>query len=276
MAKVISIVNQKGGVGKTTTSINLSSALGHLGKKVLLIDLDPQSNSTTGLGINKANIKLSIYDVITNRCEISDAIIKTKFKNLSVIPSMIFLSGVEIELMQTSMREDNFILGDQLKNQINKIKDRYDFIIIDCPPALGILTTNALAASDSVLIPVQCEYFALEGVTQLLNTIILTQTKVNPKLDIEGVLLTMLDGRTLVGLEVVEDVRKFFKEKVFNTIIPRLVRLVEAPSHGKPIIEYDPKCRGALAYINLAKEVIERNAREEESVREGSRTTVQQ
>ena len=154
--------------------------------------------------------------------------------------------------------------------------DRYDFIIIDCPPALGILTTNALAASDSVLIPVQCEYFALEGVTQLLNTIILTQTKVNPKLDIEGVLLTMLDGRTLVGLEVVEDVRKFFKEKVFNTIIPRLVRLVEAPSHGKPIIEYDPKCRGALAYINLAKEVIERNAREEESVREGSRTTVQQ
>ena len=276
MAKFISLVNQKGGVGKTTTSINLSSALGHLGKKVLLIDLDPQSNSTTGLGINKANIKLSIYDVITNRCEISDAIIKTKFKNLSVIPSMIFLSGVEIELMQTSMREDNFILGDQLKNQINKIKDRYDFIIIDCPPALGILTTNALAASDSVLIPVQCEYFALEGVTQLLNTIILTQTKVNPKLDIEGVLLTMLDGRTLVGLEVVEDVRKFFKEKVFNTIIPRLVRLVEAPSHGKPIIEYDPKCRGALAYINLAKEVIERNAREEESVREGSRTTVQQ
>ena len=276
MAKVISLVNQKGGVGKTTTSINLSSALGHLGKKVLLIDLDPQSNSTTGLGINKANIKLSIYDVITNRCEISDAIIKTKFKNLSVIPSMIFLSGVEIELMQTSMREDNFILGDQLKNQINKIKDRYDFIIIDCPPALGILTTNALAASDSVLIPVQCEYFALEGVTQLLNTIILTQTKVNPKLDIEGVLLTMLDGRTLVGLEVVEDVRKFFKEKVFNTIIPRLVRLVEAPSHGKPIIEYDPKCRGALAYINLAKEVIERNAREEESTREGSRTTVQQ
>ena len=276
MAKVISLVNQKGGVGKTTTSINLSSALGHLGKKVLLIDLDPQSNSTTGLGINKANIKLSIYDVITNRCEISDAIIKTKFKNLSVIPSMIFLSGVEIELMQTSMREDNFIIGDQLKNQINKIKDRYDFIIIDCPPALGILTTNALAASDSVLIPVQCEYFALEGVTQLLNTIILTQTKVNPKLDIEGVLLTMLDGRTLVGLEVVEDVRKFFKEKVFNTIIPRLVRLVEAPSHGKPIIEYDPKCRGALAYINLAKEVIERNAREEESVREGSRTTVQQ
>jgi len=276
MAKVISLVNQKGGVGKTTTSINLSSSLGHLGKKVLLIDLDPQSNCTTGLGVNKTEISLSIYDVITNRCEISDAIIKTKFKNLSFIASSIYLSGGEIELMQSSLREENFILGDQLKNQINKIRERYDYIIIDCPPALSILTTNALAASDSVLIPVQCEYYALEGVVQLLNTIILTQTKINPKLDIEGVLLTMLDGRTLVGLEVVENVRKFFKEKVFNTIIPRLVRLVEAPSHGKPILEYDSKCRGALAYLNLAKEVIERNAREEESARERVGTTIQQ
>jgi len=276
MAKVISLVNQKGGVGKTTTSINLSSSLGHLGKKVLLIDLDPQSNCTTGLGVNKTEISLSIYDVITNRCEISDAIIKTKFKNLSFIASSIYLSGGEIELMQSSLREENFILGDQLKNQINKIRERYDYIIIDCPPALSILTTNALAASDSVLIPVQCEYYALEGVVQLLNTIILTQTKINPKLDIEGVLLTMLDGRTLVGLEVVENVRKFFKEKVFNTIIPRLVRLVEAPSHGKPILEYDSKCRGALAYMNLAKEVIERNAREEESARERVGTTIQQ
>lgn len=274
MAKVISLVNQKGGVGKTTTSINLSSSLGYLDKKVLLIDLDPQSNSTTGLGINKADIKLSIYDVITNNCDIKDAIIKTKFRNLSIIPSMIFLSGVEIELMQKGIKDDGFRLGDQLKNQIEKVRDRYDYIIIDCPPALGILTTNALAASDSVLIPVQCEYFALEGVTQLLNTIILTQTKINPKLDIEGVLLTMLDGRTLVGLEVVEDVRKFFKEKVFNTIIPRLVRLVEAPSHGKPILEYDPKCRGAEAYINLAKEVIERNGTKEESTGEGTRAII--
>lgn len=259
MGKVISLVNQKGGVGKTTTSINLSSALGHLGKKVLLIDLDPQSNSTTGLGLNKANINKSIYDVITHNSDIRDTIIKTKFKNLSIIPSMIYLSGAEIELIQMASKESDFIIGDQLKLQIDLIRDRYDYILIDCPPALGVLTTNALAASDSVLIPVQCEYYSLEGVTQLLNTILLTQSKINPKLDIEGVLLTMLDGRTLVGLEVVEDVRKFFKEKVFNTIIPRLVRLVEAPSHGKPINEYDPESRGAEAYHNLAKEVIERD-----------------
>ena len=265
MGKVISLVNQKGGVGKTTTSINLSSALGHLGKKVLLIELDPQSNSTTGLGLNKANINKSIYDVITHNCDIRDAIIKTKFKNLSIIPSMIYLSGAEIELIQMASKESDFIIGDQLKLQIDLIRDRYDYILIDCPPALGVLTTNALAASDSVLIPVQCEYYSLEGVTQLLNTILLTQSKINPKLDIEGV---------LVGLEVVEDVRKFFKEKVYNTIIPRLVRLVEAPSHGKPILEYDPKCRGALAYINLAKEVIERNGKQEESTREGARTTI--
>ena len=275
MGKVISLVNQKGGVGKTTTSINLSSALGHLGKKVLLIDLDPQSNSTTGIGLNKADIKKSTYDVIMHSCDIKDAIVKTKFKNLSVIPSMLLLSGAEMELTQLSFKENNFVIGDQLKTQIDSIRDRYDFILIDCPPTLGALTVNALAASNSVLIPVQCEYYSLEGVTQLLNTVILTQNTINPQLDIEGVLLTMLDGRTLVGWEVVEDVRKFFKEKVFNTIIPRLVRLVEAPSHGKPILEYDPKCRGALAYINLAKEVIERNGTKEESPREGSGTAVQ-
>ena len=275
MGKVISLVNQKGGVGKTTTSINLSSALGHLGKKVLLIDLDPQSNSTTGIGLNKADIKKSTYDVIMHSCDIKDAIVKTKFKNLSVIPSMLLLSGAEMELTQLSFKENNFVIWDQLKTQIDSIRDRYDFILIDCPPTLGALTVNALAASNSVLIPVQCEYYSLEGVTQLLNTVILTQNTINPQLDIEGVLLTMLDGRTLVGLEVVEDVRKFFKEKVFNTIIPRLVRLVEAPSLGKPILEYDPKCRGALAYINLAKEVIERNGTKEESPREGSGTAVQ-
>ncbi len=274
MGKVISLVNQKGGVGKTTTSINLSSALGHLGKKVLLIDLDPQSNSTTGLGINKAEISKSIYDVIIHSCDIKDTIVKTKFKNLSVIPSMIYLSGAELEIIQIASQEKDYVIGDQLKLQIDTIKDRYDYILIDCPPSLGILTTNALAASDSVLIPVQCEYYSLEGVTQLLDTIIRTQRNINPRLDIEGVLLTMLDGRTLVGLEVVEDVRKFFKEKVFNTIIPRLVRLVEAPSHGKPILEYDPKCRGALAYINLAKEVIERDGNEKESFRERTRATI--
>ncbi|MEG2457277.1 MAG: AAA family ATPase [Bacilli bacterium] len=275
MGKVISLVNQKGGVGKTTTSINLSSSLGYLGKKVLLIDLDPQSNSTTGLGVNKATVNNSIYEVITGNCDVKDAVIKTKFKNLSIIPAMINLAGVDIELVQRGIKSEEFKIGDQLKLAIDTIKDEYDFIIIDCPPSLGLLTTNALAASNSVLIPVQCEYFALEGVTQLLNTIILTQNKINPSLDIEGVLLTMLDGRTLLGLEVVEDVRKFFKEKVFNTIIPRLVKLVEAPSHGEPILEYDPDCRGALAYLNLAKEVIDRNGtNKEESSRQRVGATI--
>ena len=259
MGKVISLVNQKGGVGKTTTSINLSSSLGYLGKKVLLIDLDSQSNTTTGLGIEKAKIKNSIYDVLMGTCDVKDAIIKTPFKNLSVIPSVIDLAGAEIELMQLSYQDREFVMTNQLKRQLETIKDRYDFVIIDCPPALGILTTNALAASDSVLIPIQCEYYSLEGVNLLLKTILQVQKKVNPSLDIEGVLLTMLDGRTLLGLEVVEDVRKFFNEKVFSTIIPRLVKLVEAPSHGKPIIEYEPKSKGAIAYLNLAKEVIERN-----------------
>lgn len=262
MGKVISLVNQKGGVGKTTTSINLSSSLGHLDQKVLLIDLDSQSNTTTGLGIERAKIQNSTYDVIMGACDIKDAIIKTPFKNLSVIPSVIDLAGAEIELMQISMQDRKFVMTEQLKNQINKVRDRYDYIIIDCPPALGILTTNALAASDSVLIPIQCEYYSLEGVNLLLKTILQVQKKVNQHLEIEGVLLTMLDGRTLLGLEVVEDVRKFFNEKVFSTIIPRLVKLVEAPSHGKPIIEYDPKSKGALAYLNLAKEVIERNGNE--------------
>ena len=249
MGKIISLVNQKGGVGKTTTSINLSSSLGHLGKKVLLIDLDPQSNSTTGLGIDRGKIKKSIYNVIMGECDIKETIIKTPFKNLSIIPALIDLAGVDIELIQISVQD----------KQLDTIRDRYEYIIIDCPPNLGILTTNALAASDSVLIPIQCEYYSLEGVNQLLHTVLRIQQKVNSNLDIEGVLLTMLDGRTLLGLEVVEDVRKFFNEKVFSTIIPRLVKLVEAPSHGKPILEYDPKSKGALAYLNLAKEVIERN-----------------
>ena len=259
MGKIISLVNQKGGVGKTTTSINLSSSLGHLGKKVLLIDLDPQSNSTTGLGVDRGKIKKSIYNVIMGECEIKEAIIKTQFKNLSIIPAMIDLAGVDIELIQISVQDKEFVITEQLKKQLEMVRDRYDFIIIDCPPNLGILTTNALAASDSVLIPIQCEYYSLEGVNQLLHTVLKVQQKVNPNLSIEGVLLTMLDGRSLLGLEVVEDVRKFFNEKVFSTIIPRLVKLVEAPSHGKPIIEYDPKSKGALAYLNLAKEVIDRN-----------------
>ena len=259
MGKIISLVNQKGGVGKTTTSINLSASLAVLGKKVLLIDLDPQGNATTGIGISKGDIDRSIYDVLTNRCLAKDAIVKTKYRNLSVIPATINLAGIDIELLEKSREEPAFSKGNQLKIQIDQIKDDYDYIIMDCPPSLGLITTNALTASNSVIIPVQCEFFALEGISQLLNTIIMTQTRLNPNLKIEGVLLTLLDSRTNLGYEVVEEVRKYFKDKTFNTIIPRLIRLVEAPSHGMPINEYEPNSRAALAYMNLAKEVIERD-----------------
>ena len=259
MGKIISLVNQKGGVGKTTTSINLSAALAELGKRVLLIDLDPQGNTTTGVGINKGEIEKSMYEVLIGEAKITDAMIKTKYKNLYVLPASINLAGLDNEFNEKSHTEKGFQRGEQLKNKIIDIRDSFDYIIIDCPPSLGIITTNALTASNSVIIPVQCEFFALEGITQLLNTIIMTQTRLNPGLKIEGVLLTLLDSRTVLGLEVVEEVRKFFKEKVFNTIIPRLIRLVEAPSHGEPIIEYDPLSRAAEAYLNLAKEVILRD-----------------
>ena len=259
MGKVISLVNQKGGVGKTTTSINLSASLAVLGKKVLLIDLDPQGNTTTGVGINKGDIERSVYDVLIGECKVTEAIIKTKHKNLYVLPATINLAGLDIELVEKSHKESGFLKGEQLKNYLTDIKESFDYIIIDCPPSLGVITTNALTASNSVIIPVQCEFFALEGITQLLKTIMLAQKTLNPNLDIEGVLLTMLDSRTNLGLEVVEDIRRYFKERVYDTIIPRLIRLTEAPSHGKPIIAYDPKSRGSEAYINLAKEVIERN-----------------
>ena len=261
MGKIISLVNQKGGVGKTTTSINLSASLAVLGKKVLLIDLDPQGNTTTGVGINKGEIERSIYDVLLGECNISEAMLKTKYKDFYVLPSSINLAGIEYENYDNSPAYINFTKGEQLKNSLIDIKDSFDYIIIDCPPSLSRITTNALTASNSVIIPVQCEFFALEGITQLLRSIMLSQKNANPTLDIEGVLLTMYDARTNLGLEVVEDIRKFFKEKVYNTIIPRLVRLTEAPSHGEPIIAYDPKSRGSEAYLNLAKEVIERNGK---------------
>jgi len=259
MGKMISLVNQKGGVGKTTTSINLSASLAMLGKKVLLIDFDPQGNSTTGIGISKGDVDKSIYDVLIGKCSIDDAIIHTDYRRLDLIASTILLSGIESDFQEISKEEQNFVKTAQLKVKIDPIRDRYDYIIVDCPPALGLLTSNALVASNSVIIPVQCEFLALEGIMQLLNTIMKAQRQLNRDLEIEGVLLTMLDSRANLGFEVVEEIRKYFKERVYNTIIPRLVKLAESPSHGKPVLAYDPKSRATDAYINLAKEVIERN-----------------
>ena len=267
MGKIISLVNQKGGVGKTTTSINLAASLGILNKKVLLVDLDPQGNSTTGVGIEKGALKATIYEALSDACETTDSIKKTKFKNLDLIPANINLAGLDIEFVEKQKEDPKFVKGAQLKRVLSVVKDNYDYILIDCPPSLGILTTNALTASDSVIIPVQCEFFALEGIMLLLNSIRYARKKLNPNLEIEGVVLTMLDSRTILGLDVVENIRSFFKEKVYDTIIPRLIVLAEAPSHGKPIANYNSKSKGTTAYINLAKEVIERNAREKESIR---------
>jgi chromosome partitioning protein len=253
MAKVITVTNQKGGVGKTTTSINLAFYLAKAGKKTLLIDFDPQGNASSGLGIDKSDLDRTMCDVMLGECGIKDVVVANKIKRLFVAPTIPELANVEVQM--TEMK-DKFLL---LKHAINEVLDDYDYIIIDCQPSLGIPTMNALVASDSVIIPVQCEYYALDGITLLLNSIIMVQSKMNPDLKICGVLLTMLDGRTNIGLDVIEEVRKYFKSKVFNTIIPRLVRLVEAPSHGKPISDYDPTSRATLAYQNLAKEVISRN-----------------
>ena len=250
MGKVISIANQKGGVGKTTTSVNLGACLAYIGKKVLLVDVDPQGNATSGVGIEKADVEQCIYDVLIDDVEVADVIKPTKVENLDVIPATIQLAGAEIELVPTISREV------RLKRALEAVVDRYDYIIIDCPPSLGLLTLNSLTASDAVLIPVQCEYYALEGLSQLLNTVRLVQKHLNHDLKIEGVLLTMLDARTNLGIQVIDEVKKYFQDKVYKTIIPRTVRLSEAPSHGEPIIIYDPKSRGAEVYIDLAKEVV--------------------
>ena len=261
MGKIIAFVNQKGGVGKTTSSINLAASLGLLGKKTLLIDLDPQGNTTTGVGINKGEIKNSVYELLTDKAELKDVILRTSFDNLYVIPASINLAGAEMELMEMMRTIQGFVAQRQLKKHLDRVTKLFDYIIIDCPPSLSLITTNALTAANSVIIPVQCEFFALEGIMQLLNSIVIAQKKLNPTLQIEGVLLTMLDSRTNLGLEVVEEIKSYFKEKVYDTIIPRLVKLSEAPSHGKPIYAYDAKSHGTTAYLNLAKEVIERNGK---------------
>ena len=249
MSKVIAVTNQKGGVGKTTTSVNLSAALAYMGKKVLLVDIDPQANATQGIGVDRSSLSLTVYDAI------KDIIISTDVKNLDIVPANIDLAGVEIELSQVKSGREQ-----RIRNALETVKERYDFVIIDCPPALGLLNTNALTASDAVLIPVQCEYYALEGLTQLLNTILLTQKVFNEKLTIEGVLLTMLDSRTNLGIEVSQEVRKYFREKVYDVVIPRNIKLSEAPSEGLNIFDYDNTSEGAKAYAKLAKEVVKRNA----------------
>lgn len=251
MSKVIAIANQKGGVGKTTTSVNLSACLAFKGKKVLVIDIDPQGNTSSGLGVDKKKLQKSTYDILINEVKIEDAVLQSVVENLMICPSNIQLAGAEVELVSVFSRET------RLKTALADIRDQFDFIIIDCPPSLGMLTINSLTAADTILVPIQCEYYALEGLSQLMNTVSRVQKHLNPKLDVEGVVLTMFDGRTNLSIQVVEEVKKYFRNKVYSTIIPRNVRLSEAPSHGLPIIMYDPKSRGAECYVELAEEVIE-------------------
>ena len=252
MGRIIAIANQKGGVGKTTTAVNLSACLAQQGKKTLMIDIDPQGNATSGLGIDK-QVKKSVYDVIINDEDIKDTLQSTCIEKLEVCPSNINLAGAEIELVSVISREN------RLNFAISKIKDDYDYIILDCPPSLGLITLNALTAADTVLVPIQCEYYALEGLGQLMSTVDLVQKHLNKNLEVEGVVLTMFDARTNLSTQVVEEVRRYFDKKVYRTVIPRNVRLSEAPSYGLPISIYDPKSKGAECYISLAKEVIKNN-----------------
>ncbi len=253
MGKIIAFANQKGGVGKTTTCINVAAYIAAMGKKVLIIDMDPQGNATSGVGVEKNNDLKTLYNVIDKEVIIDEVILPTRLYGLDIVPSTVDLAGAEIDLVQMNAREH------VVKNALNRIKDRYDFIFIDCPPSLGLLTVNALTASDSVIIPIQCEFFALEGLTQLMNTIRLIIHHLNPELKIEGVVLTMKDNRSNLVAQVSEEVKKFFNTKVYETYIPRNVRLAEAPSHGLPIILYDTSSKGANAYQSLAEEILNRN-----------------
>lgn len=251
MGRIIAVANQKGGVGKTTTTINLSSCLAEKGKKVLTIDIDPQGNTSSGLGIDKNNLKNTIYELIIGSCSIDECLIENVFENLSLIPSNVNLAGAEIELI--GIDEKEYVL----KKEIEKIRENYDFIIIDCPPSLNTLTVNAMTTADTILVPIQCEYYALEGLTQLIHTINLIKKRLNPNLEIEGVVFTMFDARTNLSLQVVENVKSNLKQTIYKSIIPRNVRLAEAPSHGLPINIYDPKSAGAEGYRDLADEVID-------------------
>ncbi|MBZ2175690.1 AAA family ATPase [Schnuerera sp. xch1] len=250
MARIITIFNQKGGVGKTTSVVNLAAALGKLDKKILVIDIDPQGNATSGLGIDKKTLDTSVYDTLINDIDVTHIIKETTAKNVDIIPSNVDLAGAEIELIEIGGRELS------LKKSLEVIKDEYDFIFIDCPPSLGLLSINGLSASHSVIIPIQCEYYALEGVSQLMDTIMLVKKSLNSELEIEGVILSMFDGRTNLSIQVVDEVKKYFKGKVYTSIIPRNVRLAEAPSYGLSVIDYDSKSRGAEAYTELAEEFL--------------------
>lgn len=254
MGKIIAIANQKGGVGKTTTSINLSACLALKGKKVLVIDTDPQGNTTSGFGIDKNFVQNTIYELILGDCSIQDCIINNAIQNVSVVPSNVNLAAAEIELIGVDKKE--FIL----KNEVDWIKDNYDYIIIDCPPSLNLLTINAMTTANSVLVPIQCEYYALEGLSQLIHTVNLIKERLNPELEMEGVVFTMYDSRTNLSMQVVENVKSNLESHICSTIIPRNIRLAEAPSHGMPITMYDPKSIGAESYMKLAEEILDRKA----------------
>lgn len=254
MGRIIAIANQKGGVGKTTTSINLSACIAAKGKKVLVIDIDPQGNTTSGYGIEKNELENTIYELILGDCSIEDCILKEVLPNISILPSNVNLAAAEIELIGVEKKE--YIL----KNEVDWVKDRYDFIIIDCPPSLSLLTVNAMTTADSVLVPIQCEYYALEGLSQLIHTVNLVKERLNPDLEMDGVVFTMYDSRTNLSSQVVDNVKSHLSQKIYNTLIPRNIRLAEAPSYGKPINMYDPKSAGAESYMSLADEVIRNNS----------------